>query len=262
MIGILGSGLDSLILTQAVLENMPGINVFCLNDNLHFSAAAVCYPDRVIRKAVEHAGLLVEKGAGLILTASHTLSTIAGPALSSCGTPVLDIITPSIQQALAVSQQHQFGVIGSRRVMESDIYPEKIRKTDQNARIYCAACPLLAPLVEEGWIKKPVTAMIIKRYLLPLKIRQIDTLILASTLYTPIFQVIQRKIGKQVHVIDGTHELAKAAAAYLKTNPGVDSQMHRTGNLQVMLTAPSPQLITAAKTRLKVREIEVILMAA
>jgi glutamate racemase len=98
--------------------------------------------------------------------------------------------------------------------------------------------------------------MIAKKYLIPLKTRQIDTLILASTPYALLSTVIQRKIGKQAQVIEGAGALAETAAAYLDAHPEVAAQMQRNDRLQIMLTWPSTFLEKQAKDILNTPVIE------
>ncbi|MBI5589392.1 MAG: aspartate/glutamate racemase family protein [Deltaproteobacteria bacterium] len=258
MIGIIGSGIDGMIVTRSVREKIPGVDVLCFGDNLRIFPAAAFNPDEMIKNAVQGTAFLIGLGARLILIASHTLSCIAGAAMAAAGAgiPVLDIITPSVNQAVLKSRHHRIGIIGSRAVIESGLYPERIRERCPEALVYSASCPLLAPLIEEGWLKKPVTAMIVKKYLIPLKTRQIDTLIPASTPYALLSPVIQRKIGKQVRVIDGAEALAETAAAFLETHSNISGQMQRTGRQRVMLSWPSTFLEKQAKDILNTRVVE------
>jgi glutamate racemase len=259
MIGIIGSGLDSMIVTRSVREKIPGVDVMCFGDNLRIFPAAAFNPDEMIHHAVQNTALLIGLGARLILIASHTLSCIAGAAMSAeCGgIPVTDIITPSVNRAIAGSRFRRIGIIGSRAVIETNRYPEKIREQCPEAGVYTASCPLLMPLIEEGWLKKPVTAMIVKKYLIPLKTRQIDTLILASAPYALLSNVIQRKIGKKAQVIDGAGALAETAKAYLDAHPDVAAQMQQNDRLRVMLTWPSMFLEKQAENILNTPVIEI-----
>jgi glutamate racemase len=260
MIGIIGSGLDSMIVTKAVREKIPGLDVLCFSDNLRIFPAAAFNPDEMINHAVQGTAHLAGLGAGLILIASHTLSCIAGGAMTAAGAgvPVLDIITPSVNRAVLKTRYGRIGIIGSRAVIESRRYPEKIREQCPEAGIYSVSAPLLIPLIEERWLKKPVTAMVIKKYLIPLKTRQIDTLILAGTSYALLSAVIQRKIGRQVRVIDGADALAETAAAYLDAHPDAAERLPRTGGLRVMLSGPSIDLEKQAGDILNIRKIEIL----
>jgi len=57
-------------------------------------------------------------------------------------------------------------------------------------------------------MSKPETRMIVKKYLYPLKGKQIDTLILGCTHYPLLKDIIQHKIGKQVKIIDSSISIA------------------------------------------------------
>jgi glutamate racemase len=258
MIAILGSGTDGMIVARAVRDKIPGLDVLCFGDNLRIFPSAAFNPDEMMQNAVQNTAFLAGLGAKLILIASHTLSCIAGGAISAAdaGVPVLDIMTPTVNRAVFKSRHKRIGIIGNRAVIDSRRYPEKIREQCLEAGIYSASTPLLIPLIEEGWLKKPVTAMIVKKYLIPLKTRQVDTLIMASTPYALLWPVIQRKIGKHVQLIDGADALAETASAYLDAHPGVAAQMQQTGRLRVMLSGPSTFLEKQAKEILNTRTIE------
>ena len=260
MIGVIGSGLDSMIVTRAVRGKMPDLDVLCFGDNLSVFPATAFNPGKMMQNAVQDTAFLVGLGAKLILIASHTISSIAGTAFSenSTGVPVLNIITPSVNRAIFKSRHQRIGIIGSRTIIESGLYPEKIREQCPEAGIYTASTPLLVPLIDEGWLKKPVTAMIVKKYLIPLKTRQIDTLILASTPYALLSPVIQQKIGRQVQVIDGADALAETAAAHLDAHPDIAAQMPKTGMLRVILSWPSALLEKHAREILNTRDIEIL----
>ena len=258
MIGIIGSGTDGMIAGQAVREILPGMDVLCFADNLRCLAAAF-NPDEMARNAVQNAAFLAGLGAGLILIASHRLSCMAGSKIAEAGidVPVLNILSASVNRAIRLSRHRRIGIIGSRAVIESRLYPEKIREQCPEAGVYSVSAPLMGPLIEEGWLKKPVTAMIVKRYLIPLKTRQIDTLILASTPYRVLWPVIRRKIGKNVQVIDGAGALAETAAVYLDAHPDAALKLTRTGSLRVMLSRPSTDLEKQARDILNTRAIEI-----
>ncbi len=248
MIGILGSGMDGMIVAKAVRGKIPEVDIFCFIDNLCIFPADGSNPDRIRENAAQSLAHLVQHGAKLILIASHIISCIAGAALAkNSPVPVLDIVSATVDQAVRHSRYRRIGIMGSRAVIDSGVYPEKIRKMCPEAAAYSAACPLLMPLIDEGWVKKPVTAMIVKRYLIPLKTRQIDTLVLGSTPYTVLNMVIQRKIGRRVAVIDGAEALSETAALYLEAHKEVGLPMQRGGRMQVTAAWASRLLERQAK---------------
>ena len=72
--------------------------------------------------------------------------------------------------------------------------------------------------------------MIGKKYLHPLKVRQIDTLILGCTHYPLLNKIIQNKIGKRVNIIDSSVGVAKKVKDFLKTNKMSKTNLAKTEN--------------------------------
>ena len=207
MIGILDSSMGGLITARAFREEWPAEDIVYFGDT-----ARAPYGDKsseTIRNfALDGAAFLQGQGAGLIVIACHTIAGAAGQHLGAAmGVPVVDGIVPAAERAVAVSKKGRIGIIGSRTLAESGRYPEIISHLDPQARLFSATCPLLVPLINAGWIKKPESVMIVKKCLHSLKTRQIDTLILANPYFTILNQIIQRKIGRRVTLVDPTETL-------------------------------------------------------
>jgi len=156
-----------------------------------------------------------------------------------------------VAMALNCSRGGQIGVIGTRATVASGAYEKQIAGLRPEARVYSAACPLLVPLVEEGWLKRPETAMIVKKYLHPLKVRRIDTLILGCTHYPLLKPVIQRKIGRRVNIIDSSVCVAEEVEKFLEARPDMDEQLAKTGNIRVFVSDITPQFAKIAGATLK-----------
>ena len=190
--------------------------------------------DTVRRYARENTAFLLANGARLIVMACNTASSVATESVSSAfDVPVFEVISPAVARAVCVTRKNRVGVIGTRATVASGIYERKIQTADPAVRVFSRACPLLVPLVEEGWLAKPETTMIVKKYLLPLKTRQIDTLILGCTHYPLLAPVIQRKIGRRVHIIDSSTSVASAVGAFLAARPDIDQTLSRRGAARI-----------------------------
>jgi glutamate racemase len=77
------------------------------------------------------------------------------------------------------------------------------------------SAPLLVPLIEEGWLKRPETKMILKKYLHPLKTKQIETLILACTHYPYLYNDIKKIMGQKINVPHPGEIIATSLKKYL-----------------------------------------------
>lgn len=72
--------------------------------------------------------------------------------------------------------------------------------------------------MEEGWISRRETEEVAKEYLLPLKEKGIDTLILACTHYPLLKNTISKIIGKKIKIVNPAKNLAIEFKNYLDKN--------------------------------------------
>ena len=145
---------------------------------------------------------------------------------------------------LQIQHQHQhygrIGVIGTKATIESWVYEIEINKLKKGIEIYSYACPLLVPLIEEGWIKKAETKMILKKYLRPLKEKRIDTLILGCTHYPFLIDDIKEIMGKNCQVLDSPKIVAEKLKDYLNRHPKIESKLSKNKK-RIYYTTDDPQ---------------------
>lgn len=248
MLGILDSGIGGLGIARKIIKRLPACDILYFGDTARApygnkSAAAV------IRYAVQNTEILLHKGAKAVLIASHTIAAVAGQQIREVcgGVPVLDVMGLTAKLALQTAPGCVVGIMASRAAVASNRYPETILNLNSEARVYSAACPLLAPLVEEGWLKKPETVRIVKKYLHPLKVRQIDTLILGGNHYVLLKKIIQRKIGKRVCVVDGCDAVPAALVEFFIENNELKKTICIDGRHQFLVSDLDEHLLKSAK---------------
>jgi glutamate racemase len=77
------------------------------------------------------------------------------------------------------------------------------------------ACPLLVPLVEEGWVEHPVTQEIARIYLAEAfadGFHDADTMVLGCTHYPLLKPLLQRVTPAHVSIVDSAESTARAVA--------------------------------------------------
>jgi glutamate racemase len=251
MIGIFDSGIGGLTVVKSLMEELPGYNMIYFGDTARTPYGSKS-PETVVRYALENTDFLLKQGAKLIVMACNTASSVAADRVAeNYDIPIFEVVTPATEQAVKISNTLTIGVIGTRATVKSGIYEHKIMALKPDAKVYSAACPLLVPLVEEGWMKKPETVMIIKKYLHPLKVRQIDTLILGCTHYPLLKDKIQRKIGKRVHIIDSSIAIAENVKFFLDAHPEVDKQLSKNNAFRLFVSDITEQFEKTARATLK-----------
>jgi glutamate racemase len=196
--------------------------------------------------------LTVLKSEPVIVMACNTASSVASYSVAEkFDIPIYEVVTPATEDAVKRSRNLVVGIIGTRATVKSGIYEKKIKALKPAAKVYSVACPLLVPLVEEGWLKKPETIMIIKKYLHPLRVRQIDTLILGCTHYPLLKDKIQRKIGKKVTIIDSSIAVAEKVKSFLDTHPEVDHLLGKKDEFKLFVSDITEQFEKTARITLK-----------
>jgi glutamate racemase len=255
MIGIFDSGVGGLTVARAIMQQIPGYDIVYFGDTAH-TPYGTKSAETVIGYTINNIKFLLSRGAELIVIACNTASSVAtAPVLKQFSVPIFEVITPAVELAVRVSKNLNFGIMGTRATIASGIYEKKIVENQPQASVYSVACPLLVPLVEEGWLDKAETAMIVKKYLRPLKTRQIDTLILGCTHYPLLKKVIQRKIGKRVRLIDSSISAADSVKAFLAANTQIDRRLGRNGQLTLFVSDVTDQFKKIAEMTLKTKII-------
>jgi len=251
MIGIFDSGVGGLTVARAIMQQIPGYDIVYFGDTAH-TPYGTKSAETVIGYTVNNIEFLLSRGAKLIVIACNTASSVlTAPLLKRFSVPIFEVITPAVELAVRASKNLCFGIIGTRATVTSGIYEKKIIENEPRARVYSVACPLLVPLVEEGWLNKAETAMIVKKYLKSLKTRQVDTLILGCTHYPLLKKVIQKKIGRRVRLIDSSVSVSNSVKAFLAANSEIDGRLGRNNRLTLYVSDVTDQFKHIAEMTLK-----------
>lgn len=254
MIGIFDSGIGGLTVARSIRKALPDYDLLYFGDTAR-SPYGTKSPETILGYALEDIQFLLDRGAQIIVAACNSASSVAMDAMNTMTgrfqAPVFEVVTPAVNAALQATRTGRIGVIGTRATIQSGIYERKIREADAKVAVHSVPCPLLVPLVEEGWLKKPETNRIVKKYLHPLKVRQIDALILGCTHYPVLKETIGRKIGKRVRLIDSSAAAAAAVATYLAAHPEIDGKMGKGGAGRFIVSDRTPQFEKTARAILR-----------
>lgn len=215
-IGIFDSGLGGLTVVREVMDLLPCERIIYFGDT-----ARVPYgpksPDTVRRYSREIAAFLCSQDVKAIIVACNTATAHALPMLRrELSLPVIGVVEPGARAAVAATTRQELGVIGTAGTIGSGAYERAIRAIAPNADIVARACPLLVPLVEEGWLDSEATRLIAREYLAPLQAAGIDTLVLGCTHYPLLKPLLSELLGPDVALIDSAHETAAEAARVLE----------------------------------------------
>lgn len=201
MIGVFDSGLGGLTVVRALQRAAPAYPVLYFGDTARTPYGSKS-PETIQRYAIEDTEFLVGRGATVIIVACNTVSSTAIPALREQFSNVrfYEVITPAAERAVAATKTRKIGVVGTRATIAASAYAKAIGAIDSSVEVITQACPLIVPMIEEGWHKSGELRSIIKAYLEPL--RDVDTLILGCTHYPIVRDLFTEIMGPDVTVID------------------------------------------------------------
>jgi glutamate racemase len=210
-IGVFDSGFGGLTVLKALLEVVPEANYLYFGDTarLPYGSKSV---ETVTRYACEAAKFLEQQGAGMLVIACNTATALALPQIQDAASVrVLGVIEPGAQRAQAASKSGKAVVIGTEATISSHAYQKALAAVKIEARE--KACPLLVPLVEEGWIDHPVTEQVARIYLQEAfsdGSSSADALLLGCTHYPLIKPLLQRVVPAGVTLVDSAESTALA----------------------------------------------------
>lgn len=217
-IGVFDSGVGGLTVCRQLCETLPAESIAYLGDT-----ARVPYGSKsaatVIRYALSCASLLVSRDIKLLVVACNTASAFALNALrKQLRIPVIGVVEPGARAACQHSVSGRIGVIGTRGVIGSEVYPDTIRSIRPESQVFAAACPLFVPFAEEGWLEGDAIESVAAAYLTEILSKNIDVLVLGCTHYPLLRSVIAKTAGTGVRLVDSAEETAKEVAYTLKSH--------------------------------------------
>lgn len=229
-IGVFDSGFGGLTVLKALLEAVPDADYLYFGDTARLPYGSKS-AETVARYACEAARFLEQQGAGLLVIACNSATALALEQIrETASVKVVGVIEPGAQQAAAVTRTKKAVVIGTEATICSHAYKNSLAKYQVEA--YEKACPLLVPLVEEGWIDHSVTQDIAGIYLAEAfadGFDSADVLLLGCTHYPLLKPVLEKVVPRGVTLVDSAESTAHAVARLLnQQSDGGESMVAHT----------------------------------
>ena len=202
---------------KALLETIPGAKYLYLADTARLPYGSKS-AETVGRYAVEAAHCLESHGAQILVIACNSATALALDRITAAAhVPVVGVLEPGVDAAATATKNGRVIVIGTEATINSHAYIRALEVRSLSARE--KACPLLVPLVEEGWVEHPVTEQVAQIYLTAAfadGFHDADTLVLGCTHYPLLKPLLQRITGGHVSIVDSAKSTACAVVSRLK----------------------------------------------
>jgi len=164
-IGVFDSGIGGITVLGELRRSFPSVEYVYLGDTAH-----VPYGTRsaaqIRQLSADCARVLKSTGIDALVVACNTSSSLALDAICDVmgEVPVFDVVGPGVEAAKAARRKCGGSratvlVLATRATIRSHAYGKAL-----GANVIEQECPLLVPMIEEGWLDHPVLHRTIKEY--------------------------------------------------------------------------------------------------
>lgn len=247
-IGVFDSGFGGLAILRAITAAMPEYDYVYLGDSARAPYGNHSH-DLIYRYTKEAVEYLFGQGCELVILACNTASAQALRRLQQEWLPgidpkkrVLGVVRPIAEEIGRLGNGKNIGVIGTRATVTARAYTKEIQALlGAGVSVVEQACPLLVPLIEEGFHKRAETKSILRYYLRPLKLAGIQVLVNGCTHYELVRGAIVATMGKRVQVIDSPAVVSASLVDYLQRHPEMAERLSRGGSVRFLTTDKNNQ---------------------
>lgn len=209
-IGVFDSGIGGLTVANAINRLLPEEQLIYFGDTAHLpygdkSADAIRYYCLKIAK------FLLERECKLIVVACNSASSAGYKVLLEFFRDqvlFVNVVDPLVE-AVAARNFHRIGLIATKATVHSGIYQQQLAHLRPDLEVGALATPLLAPMIEEGFVHNGISHAILNTYLANPTLHGIEALLLACTHYPLIRDNIAEYYGRQVEIFDSTDVVAE-----------------------------------------------------
>ena len=216
-IGVFDSGIGGLTVAHALMTALPDEQIVYFGDTARLpygtksSATVAGYAAQITE-------FLLKRDVKMLVVACNTMAAVALPVITGMSpVPVVDVLDAGARAAAQASRIGRVGVLATLTTIHSGAYEKAIHAYRPDFVVVSQACPLFAPLVEEGWLDHPVTELTAKEYLRPVLLEGVDTLVLGCTHYPLLKPLLRRLVGPQTSLVDSAQTTAARVEELLTT---------------------------------------------
>lgn len=240
-IGMFDSGIGGMTVFKEVKEALASEKIIYLGDNINFPYGA---KSKETIQELTKKGLTFcqERGAKLLVIACGTATSQALDVVKdTMQVPVIGIIEPTIEYIASKENIHTVGVIATAGTIRSGGWEKALKEARPELCVKTNACPLLAPLAEEGWIENEVARLTIREYVK--EMHDVDALILGCTHYPLFEKVLREELGDKIELINTGKLVAKKVKEILsKTEQMNTNPVDFSHQYQIFVTDQTPSL--------------------
>ncbi len=253
-IGMFDSGVGGLTVLKEVINSNPNEDIIYLGDTKRFPYGSKS-KESIIELTKNGIDFLISKNVKAIIIACGTATSQALEEMKKIyRIPIIGIIDPTVKYIKEKESLRKIGIIATSGTIRSKGWQTNILKQIPKAKIKNKACPLLAPMAEEGWTDNEIAKLTIKEYLKDVK--DVDCLVLGCTHYPLFKKIIVEELGENVEIIN-TGEMVSKDLKEILASSDMQNDVNNQGNYKIYLTDTETNFINVASKLLENENIKV-----
>ena len=156
-IGVFDSGLGGLSVLKALKDKLPDERFVYFGDTAHLP-----YGDKSENTLKEYVSSIISflnhQNCKLIVVACNSAATVIHKLenLPFNDDRIVEVISPIVELVSKQKKFQKIGVIGTRKTIGSGLFDQKLSQLNSTLEIFTRATPLLAPMIEDGFVEDVV----------------------------------------------------------------------------------------------------------
>lgn len=227
--GVFDSGIGGVTVLQALRRRFPRDRFAYFGDTLHVPYGTKSAPQirALSRSAAER---IRSHGVDALVVACNTASSLALDEIEDFlrPLPVYGMVEAGVRSVLRATEGTSGPVVvfGTRATVRSGVYGKTLReefaKAGGERAVFEQACPLLVPMIEEGWLRHPVLDATLAEYAGPYRAHAPGVALLACTHYPWIREAFARALPGWRIVDSADAVVARLEEVYPGSDAGED----------------------------------------
>lgn len=169
-IGVFDSGIGGMTVLKELIKTFPNEQFIYVGDTANVPYGTKS-SEKIRNLCREITATLKNRQIELLVVACNTASSLALNIFrNELPIPVVGVVEPGVDAVvesfhqLPYEPERRILILGTRATVTSQVYSREIRKHIQFNEISEQACPLVVPMIEEGWIENPILLNTVKEY--------------------------------------------------------------------------------------------------
>lgn len=237
-IGVFDSGLGGISVLRELIKVMPCEDFIYYGDSIN-APYGVRPVDEVKQLTIDHVNMLLEMGIKGMCVACNTATSAAVKQLRIMY-PDLPLvgIEPAIKPAALFKENPSVLVMATPMTIREEKFQTLLSKYKDIARVYQLPCPGLMEYVESGNLEGPELEEFLKNLLKDYAGTDLDAVVLGCTHYPFVSSQIQKTLGDNVQIFDGSLGTARELRRRL-TEAGLAKEETETkGSVTILNSDP------------------------